>query len=148
MPRLPIPQNSCKTSPMKNLTILLALTFSVMFSSPSYAEWKRVSVNVKGNVTGSTFYVDFERIRKHGGYVYFWQLTDLLKRDKYGDLSELNYKQGDCNLFRYKILSGSFFKEPMGGGSPQTATLKNPKWKYPRPNSSGGEVTLKSVCSR
>ena len=59
MPRFPIPQNSCKTSPMKNLTILLALTFSVMFSSPSYAEWKRVSVNVKGNVTGSTFYVDF-----------------------------------------------------------------------------------------
>ena len=129
---------------MKTLLTISTLVFTVMFSSTSFGGWTKVSKSAVGN----TYYVDFERIRKHGGYVYFWQLTDLLKRDKYGDLSELNYKQGDCNLFRYKILSGSFFKEPMGGGSPQTATLKNPKWKYPRPNSSGGEVTLKSVCSR
>ena len=57
---------------MKTLTILLAIIFTVMFSSPSFADWKKVSENVDGD----TYYVDFERIRKHGGYVYFWDLQD------------------------------------------------------------------------
>ena len=52
---------------MKTLTILLALTFYVMFSSTSFADWKRVTETVDGE----TFYVDFEGIRKHGGYVYY-----------------------------------------------------------------------------
>ena len=39
---------------MKTLTILLALTFTVMFSSPSFADWKKVSESVDGD----TFYVD------------------------------------------------------------------------------------------
>jgi hypothetical protein len=46
--------------------ILIALTFTVMFSSTSFSGWTKVTESVDGN----TFYVDFERIRKHGGYVY------------------------------------------------------------------------------
>ena len=63
---------------MKSLTRILALTFSVMFSSTSFAGWTKVAENVSGD----TFYVDFERIRKHGGYVYYWRLSDLLKPNK------------------------------------------------------------------
>jgi len=48
-----------------------------VFSSTSFAEWTKVSENVS-----TTFYVDFERIRKHGGYVYFLWLSDYLKPDK------------------------------------------------------------------
>lgn len=66
------------------------------------------------NVDGNTFYVDFERIKKHGGYVYFWILSDYLKPDKYGDLSFKRYNQGDCKLFRVKPLSYVFHKQPMG----------------------------------
>ena len=44
---------------MKTLTTFLALTIFVMFSSPSYADWRRVSESVSGN----TYYVDIERIR-------------------------------------------------------------------------------------
>ena len=58
--------------------ILLALTFSVVFSSTSFAGWTKVSKNVNG----TTFYVDFERTRKHDGYVYLWTLNGLLKPDK------------------------------------------------------------------
>ena len=68
------------------------------------------------NVDGRTFYVDFERIRKHGGYVYYWYLRDFLKPEKWGDMSSKLYNQGDCKLFRYKYLSYFFHKEPMGGG--------------------------------
>ena len=128
---------------MKILTILLTLTFTVMFSSPSFADWKKVSESVDGD----TFYVDFERIRKHGGYVYFWRLSDYLKPTKYGDLSSKVYNQGDCKSFRRKGLSYSFHKEPMGGGTGDSISPKNPEWKYPSPESSSEEI-LKSVCSK
>ena len=127
---------------MKSLTILIALTFSVMFSSSSYAGWTEVSENVRGTV-----YVDFERIRKHDGYVYWWQLQDYLKPTKFGDLSGKTYKQGDCKLFRYKTLSGSFHKEPMGGGTADTSNNPNKEWKHSPPNSVGEEV-LQSVCNQ
>jgi len=129
---------------MKKLTLILTLLFStVMFSSPSYAKWTKVGSNVNGN----TFYVDFERIRKHDGYVYWWDLNDLLKPDKDGDLSYSLYTQGDCKLFRYKTLSEVYYKQSMGRGTGKPHNPKNPQWKYPSPDSSV-EYILKSVCSR
>ena len=95
-------------------------------------------------VDGDTFYVDFERIRKHDGYVYFWTLDDLVKPTKFGDLSFKIYHQGDCKLFRLKYLSSSHHKEPMGGGTGKIHTLKK-DWFYTPPNSSG-ESILKSLC--
>ena len=127
---------------MKTPTILLALTFSVMFSSTSFAGWTKVTENVRGNI----FYVDFERVRKHGGYVYFWTLIDFLKPDKDGDLSEKLYFQGDCKLFRYKSLSASFHKEPMGEGTPSSSNKPEKEWSYPPPNEVT-EVILNRVCA-
>ena len=91
--------------------------------------------------------MDYEGISKHGGYVYYWYLSDYLK-PSYGDLSDKTYAQGDCDTFRYKWLSLNWHKEPMGGG---TAEVQNPRkknsgWKYPSPNSSN-ETILKSVCA-
>ena len=128
---------------MKKLTLIFTLLFSTaMFSSPSFAEWTKVGKNVDGN----TFYVDFDRIRKHGGYVYFWRLTDLLKPDKEGGLSYKTYQQGDCKLFRFKYLSFSSHKEPMGRGTPSASSNTPDKdWTYPSPNSSIENI-LKSVC--
>ena len=129
---------------MKNLIIIFTMLFStVFFSSPSYAEWKKV---VEG-ASGDTYYVDFERIRKHDGYIYFWRLNDCLTPTSSGRLSAKVYRQGDCKLFRYKSLSYSFHDEPIGMGSGVSDSPKNPEWTYPSPNSSGG-ATLKSVCNR
>jgi hypothetical protein len=70
---------------MKTLLLIFTLLFStVMFSSTSFAGWTKVSQNVRGD----TFYVDFERIRKHDGFVYFWSLNDYLKPNKFENLSE------------------------------------------------------------
>ena len=96
------------------------------------------------NVEGDTYYVDFETIRKVDGYVYFWYLSDYLKPTE-GDLSSKIYNQGDCKLFRYKVLSYSFHKEPMGGGTGEPYTPPD-KWDYPPPDSVG-ETILKSVCA-
>jgi len=99
------------------------------------------------NVSGTTFYVDFGRIRKHDGYVYYWELDDYLKPTKTGKLSAKIYRQGDCKLFRYKSLSFSFHKEPMGGGTGDVDNVPDKDWKYPPPKSSI-ETILKSVCDR
>ena len=127
---------------MKTLLTIFTLVFTVMFSSTSFGEWTKVSKNVDG----TTFYVDFERIRKHGGYVYWWDLSDYLKPTQ-GDLSGKNYNQGDCKLFRYKTLSFSSHKEPMGGGTGKSFTYNDNDWKYPTPNSSVEQIQ-KIVCSR
>ena len=115
-----------------------------MFSSTSFAGWKEVTEGGESVNTGDTFYVDFDRIRKHEGYIYFWVLHDYLKPITNNNLSAKNYKQGDCKLFRYKDLSWIFHKEPMGGGIGNPETPDN-KWRYPSPNSVN-EGILKSVC--
>ena len=96
---------------------------------------------------GHTVYLDFERIRKVDGFVYFWRLVDNLKPDKHGDLSYTTYYQGDCKLFRFKVLIGYFYKDQMGRG---TGEIFKPKgddanWLYPSPKSSD-EINLKKVC--
>lgn len=127
---------------MKKLILIFTLLVStLMFSSPSYAEWTKVSEY------GDTFYVDFERIRKVDGYVYFWTLSDYLKPSESGTLSYKFYKQGDCKLFRYKDLTGISHKESFGGGTGDSYSPKNPEWSYPPPNSIN-ESILKKVCSR
>ena len=132
---------------MKKLTLIFTLLFStVMFSSPSYAEWTKLNVTGIGN----TVYINFERIRKVDGYVYYWDLSDYLKPIKYGILSAKVYRKVDCKLFQFKDLIFSFHKEPMGRGSQESDYDYSPKtseWRYPSPNSSG-ESILKSVCSR
>ena len=97
------------------------------------------------SVNGNTYYVDFERIRKHGGYVYWWSLTDYLKPDKSGHLSNKQYYQGDCKLFRTKYLSFVLYKQPMGQDTDFSHSPENTKWRYPSPNSIH-ETTLKTVC--
>ena len=129
---------------MKNLLTIFTLLFTVMIPSTSFAEW----TSVTKNVNGESFYLDYERIKKNGGYIYFWRLRDFLKPDKWGDFSSKVYTQGDCKLFRNKPLSVSFHKEPMGGGTGEVLepTGKWANWKYPTPDSVN-ETLLNEVCN-
>ena len=124
---------------MRNLLTIPTLFFTLMFSSNSFGEWKWVGENVRGD-----YYVDFDSIRKVDEYLYFWTLNDFLKplEDVYFS-SKVSF-QGDCKLFRYKNLSMSFHKEPMGEDTGLTVNLSE-EWENPLPKSSI-EVTLKSVC--
>ena len=128
---------------MKTLITIFTLVFTVMFSSTSFAEWTEVS---KGG-GGDTFYVDFERIRKHGGYTNYWMLTDFFKPNEYGDLSSRAHQQVDCEAFRVRSLSWSYHKKPLGRDGNKIHSPKTPEWVYPPPNSVLEEV-LKAVCSR
>lgn len=114
-----------------------------MFSSTGYAEWTEVSESVAND----TFYVDFERVRKVNGYVYYWILTDYLIPSEFGDLSAKQYNQGDCKNFRFLSLSYVFHKEPMGEGRGDVQASANKNWQYPVPDSVN-ETLLKNVCGR
>jgi hypothetical protein len=128
---------------MKSLTILLALTFSVMFSSTGFAGWTKVGEDWEFR-DGTTYYVDFERITKHERYVYWWKLTDLLKSTTTGVLSYKSYNQGDCRFNQTRSLSVSIHKEPMGRGiGIEGPTLQ---WNLVRPDSLT-HTYLKSVCA-
>jgi hypothetical protein len=127
---------------MKTLLTISTLVFTVMFSSPSFAGW---TAAFKGN-SGDIYYVDFERIRKHGGYVYFWVLQDYAKTS--GEfLSYTTYLKGDCSLFRFKTVTDSLYRKPMGMGPRVTENYPDSEWSYPPPNRST-EIILKHVCSR
>ena len=114
--------------------LITTLTLLLMFSSPSYAELTKMDEDVMGN----RHYVDFDRIRKVDGHVYFWQLTDLLKPNS----------DGDFKLFRVKVLSRSTHTQPMGEGTPSAYSNKlNEKWAYLTPKSAL-EISLNAVCKR
>ena len=126
---------------IRKITLGITLLFStLMFASPAYADWEEI-----GESDSGTYYVDFDRIRKNGEYVYYWDLSDLLKPDEDGDLSGKVYNQGDCKVLRYKRLSYSFHKQPMGEGSGNADSPPNPEWMYPPPNTPI-EIMLKRVC--
>ena len=128
---------------MKNLLTIFTLLFTVMIPSTSFAEWTKIAEDD----VGDNWYVDFERIRKHDGYVYFWRLADYLKPTEWGKMSSAVYYQGDCSLFRTKMLSVSYYKEPMGGGTGDVQEPVKKGWKYPSPDSVN-EIILKDVCSQ
>lgn len=128
---------------MKQLLTALTLAFavSVVFVSPSRADWTLVSENYSG-----TFYVDLERIRKHDGYVYWWRLINYFKPNPNGNLSFKIYSEGDCKVFRFKDLSFSAHKEPMGKGASGDPFTPPDSWFYPAPRSPN-ELSLKAICN-
>jgi hypothetical protein len=129
---------------IRKITLGITLFIStLMFASPAYADWEAVAEGDDGTI----FYVDFDRMRKNDGYVYWWDLSDYLKPSEYGTLSYKMYRQGDCEMFRFKRLSGISYKQPMGEGSGETYSPPNPEWSYPSPNSNIEKI-LKRVCSR
>ena len=128
---------------MKKLLIITTFLSSMIMSSVAYAEWTKVVENV----SGVTFYVDLERIKKHNGKVYFWELADYLKPDKHGVISAKTYVEAECGHFRFRWLNASFYKGPMGS-LPLVLSNNTPEidWKYPPPNTAD-EAVLKAVCN-
>jgi hypothetical protein len=126
---------------MKPILTIFTFIFTIMFSFISFAEWTEVSRGESGRI----YYVDFDRIRKIDGYIYWWELADYINPSEYGDLSARAYVQGDCKMFRTKHLSVYFHREPMGRGKSKVVTPK-PKWLFPPPDSNM-ESILKQVCN-
>jgi hypothetical protein len=112
----------------------------MLISFNSYGEWTYVSETVDGNV----YYID--KIKEHNDYVYNWVLGDYLKPTEYGDMSTKLYRQNDCGISRYKVLSFVHYKQPMGEGKGEPSNPINTEWRHPSPDSAS-ETLQEFVCN-
>jgi len=125
---------------MKKLTILL---FSILISFNSYGEWTEVAESEGGD----TNYIDTSTIKERNGYVYWWKLMDYLVPSESGTMSAKVFSQNDCGIYRSKVLSFSYYKQPMGGvGAGKTINPSNRKWDYISPGSTGS-IVLEYGCN-
>ena len=92
------------------------------------------------------FYVNFNNIKKHNGFIYFWEFIDLIKPSPNGIFSYKSYYQLDCNIFRMKTLTFTIYKEPMGKGKGYTDNQER-DWEYSDDIETSKNVVMKKVCS-
>ena len=91
--------------------------------------------------------MDIDRIKKDGGYLYFWGMRDYLEPDEDGDMSSKLSYQVDCKAYRYKDLSYIFYRRPMGAGEGESYSPDKPEWHYPPPDSNT-EALINFVCAQ
>ena len=109
---------------------------------PCLADWTEVGKSVRGD----TYFVDFDRIRRHGDSVYWWGMNDNAQPTKFGVLSAIVYFEGDCKVFRYKYLSDTYYLDQMGKGKISShSNTPDEDWTYPK-RKSVFELVLKKVC--
>ncbi len=119
---------------MKKITILLVIIFTFLFSTTSWGEWSYVTENLVAK-----FYIDKDRVRKSGKYIYFWDLLDF-KSSSY-----THYIQLDCSIFRLKTLKFHVHNQGMGEGSPIEEWTPPDEWNYPQPDTVI-EFRYKYIC--
>jgi len=127
---------------VKKLTLILLL----LISTTCWGEWTKVAEGT----SGTDWYIDFERIKKTGEYVYYWVMMDTSEPDVGGYISNMRYEMGDCEMFRKKTLQTMAYRHSMGEGEalsiPESA-LPEHGWNYP-PLDSPVEWILKAACGQ
>jgi len=111
---------------MKKLHLLILLYLVMLiFSSTSFANWKKVTADAKRN----TYYLDFNRFKKNDGF-FFWRLIDLFKPSVAGTLSIKTHFNADCKKAQIKTLGWYHYKKPMGKGVEENYRANDDRWTY------------------
>ena len=112
-----------------------------MFSSPSYSDWKKVSVIPH---FGHTVYINRKMTKKSDDKIYYVILLDY-KIPVDGLLSVKVLHEGECNPLRFKIRTLFGYKKQMGKGESKTINYLEAEWDYPTDKSTD-ELVLRSMC--
>jgi len=121
----------------------LVILFILLFQNfPSFGEWKKVTEGVRNDI----FYIDFDKVKKIKGEIYYWTLINFDKRNKFGFFSITNYRKVDCKNLRYWGLKVFFYTEKMGNGIKKPGLIPN-KWSNVSPGSVH-EFKLKLICEK
>jgi hypothetical protein len=129
-----------RESQFEKATLVLVLA---ALSSGACAQWVRVS---QGE-SGVAIYVEPSTIRKNGDLRRYWELHDLAKADKIGNLSYRAVIEADCKEERRRGLQEDKFRGPMASGEISGSIGSPGEWGYVAPGSTGWTVLL-FVCSR
>lgn len=95
---------------MKKLLLLTLLCFSI---NGFAFNWKKVGENK----IGDSYYVDVDSIKKHNGFVYYWELVDFLEPSSKGVFSFIMKWKHDCRenpRDLTKILDLTVYSQQMG----------------------------------
>ena len=125
---------------MKHLSLILLL----LFSTTCWGEW----IPVTDNAAGISYYIDYERVKERGEYVYYWVLGDYLEPNPRGNMSDIAYEIGDCEMFRHKSLQSTFYRRSMGEGEStpvSESTISKQTWTFPSADSAA-KILLNLVC--
>ena len=75
-----------------------------------------------------TFYFDPATIRKDGNMRRVWELQDLRKRGRHGEMSRRMRVEYDCKQERWRYLGISGHSKPMAGGTILISTGEDNDW--------------------
>ena len=114
----------------------------MMLASSAWAEWVFYS-----ETDTSTFYYDPATIKKDGHIRRVWELNNLRKRHKDGEMSRRYRTEYDCKQERMKFLGLSEHSEPMAGGEVLKTLGEDKEWRAVPPGTPV-EITFKIVCAK
>ena len=120
------------------------LIFLLFIPLSTFAEWEFV----KKSKSGSSFYIDKDKITKDYNYIYFWSLVDFSEPAFNDDLSAKTYSKVNCDTLEKRDLEFYFYKEPMGNGNEKFVkpSIKEVTGWRSFPKNVIGETVLLFVC--
>ena len=123
---------------------LLLVLFLVMISFNSYAEWSLVA----RSTDKIEYYIDFDRVSKNNGYVYYWVLSNFPSPPYAKGKSSLELYEVNCSPpIKERRKAYYFYNSTMGKKgtrSPVFDTSTGP-WEYSVPGSVQ-ERLIEAVC--
>ena len=117
---------------MKKISIIILIYFYFFISIAS----SEMTIVAK-STNKSSFYVDFDSIKKKSGYIYYWGLTDYNKVKSTGTRSIKYFYELDCDLMRYKFLTDHAYTGHKGNGEVTINNTPDKEWRYLVPDSAG-----------
>ena len=118
--------------------------FSLFFSITAYANsnWMFVIKDAPGNIV----YIDNNSIQKSGDSITFWVRTNLIERDKFGDLSTKIQKTINCRTREIISRHYMFYDDLNNNGKlTQNTSVTDSKWNPIAPDTVNWEM-YKYVC--
>ena len=124
---------------MKRIFFVSLIT--ILFIAPEIsADWTAVSANHHAK-----FFVNEKSIKRENGYIYYWDMGNLLGPIGEGIVSISSFNKVNCEEFLVKTLKTSFHKTPMANDKTEILTATKPAWKQP-PSGSASAKIAKFVC--
>ena len=125
---------------MKRIFYVSLITILLIAPAKS-VEWTAVSANHHAK-----FFVNEKSITRENGYIYYWDMGDLLGPIGEGIVSISSFNKVNCKNALVKTLKTSFHKTPMANDNSEALTVTKPVWKQPPPGSASAKI-VKFVCN-
>ena len=129
-----------KFSKIQKILIILFILYP--FNCFADYNWKKLGSSTEG----VEFYVELSTIKKVGNNVFFLEMKDYAKPNKYGTLSSIIYMEVNCLDYSYRYLKDFYYSQPMANGEPSSVFDEVSEWENVTKGSMGEDVG-KFVCN-